>query len=176
MTKLTIAALLSMLLALVASVGAFQPPVTGNRLSQSPTQLFMSEEAKRTGVVKWYVPESKVGFDAVLVFCLIPNQLINPLCVNGNLFACFITRLFSTVRFNTLKGYGFIVPDDGTQDLFVHQTEIQCEGFRSLADGEAVEFFVEEDDKGKSKAVEVSGPGGAPVKGVPKPANDFDRY
>ncbi|MCO5551515.1 hypothetical protein L7F22_005019 [Adiantum nelumboides] len=67
--------------------------------------------------------------------------------------------------FNTQRGFGFIEPDEGGEDLFVHQTSIVSEGFRSLADGEPVEFTVEEDAEGRSKALEVTGPNGAPVKG-----------
>lgn len=94
-------------------------PVVGN----SKTALFMSEGARRTGVVKW---------------------------------------------FNTEKGYGFIVPDDGERDIFVHQTSIVAEGFRSLADGEQVEFETVEDPKtGKIKASDVTGPGRANVQGAP---------
>ena len=44
------------------------------------------------------------------------------------------------------------------------QTAIQSDGFRSLADGEEVEFFIETSDDGRQKAVQVSGPGGANVK------------
>lgn len=70
--------------------------------------------------------------------------------------------------FNTEKGYGFIVPDDGEKDVFVHQTSINVEGFRSLADGEPVEFFVEEDPiTGKIKAADVTGPGREDVQGAP---------
>ena len=50
--------------------------------------------------------------------------------------------------FNDEKGYGFITPDDGTKDLFVHHTAIQGEGFKSLAENQAVEFEVEQSDKG----------------------------
>eukprot|EP00250_Pteridium_aquilinum_P004581 c14789_g1_i2 orf=519-1157(-) len=67
--------------------------------------------------------------------------------------------------FNTQRGFGFIAPDEGGEDLFVHQTSIISEGFRSLADGEDVEFVVEDGTEGRSKALEVTGPNGAPVKG-----------
>ena len=50
--------------------------------------------------------------------------------------------------FNESKGFGFITPDDGGKDLFCHQTEIQMEGFRTLAEGQAVEFTVEQGQKG----------------------------
>ena len=42
--------------------------------------------------------------------------------------------------FNDQKGYGFIVPDDGSKDLFIHQTNVEMEGFRSLKEGQKVEF------------------------------------
>jgi len=74
--------------------------------------------------------------------------------------------------FNTQKGFGFIVPDDGSSDVFVHQTAINCEGFRSLADGETVEFKVIEDDNGRIKAVDVTGPDGAEVQGAPFQSRD----
>ena len=50
--------------------------------------------------------------------------------------------------FNADKGYGFIVPDDGTADVFVHHSAIEMEGYRSLAEGEAVEFAVTKGPKG----------------------------
>jgi cold shock CspA family protein len=65
--------------------------------------------------------------------------------------------------FDTVKGFGFITHDDGGKDYFVHQTAIQAEGFRSLADGEPVEFQIEVSE-GKSKAVSVTSPGGEPLK------------
>eukprot|EP00521_Asterionellopsis_glacialis_P004854 CAMPEP_0195269288 /NCGR_PEP_ID=MMETSP0706-20130129/13676_1 /TAXON_ID=33640 /ORGANISM="Asterionellopsis glacialis, Strain CCMP134" /LENGTH=122 /DNA_ID=CAMNT_0040324361 /DNA_START=35 /DNA_END=403 /DNA_ORIENTATION=- len=76
--------------------------------------------------------------------------------------------------FNSQKGFGFITPDDDSGDVFVHQTEIQADGFRSLAEGESVEFNVELDGKtGKSKAVRVSGPDGANVQGAPYDDNGY---
>ena len=51
--------------------------------------------------------------------------------------------------FNEDKGYGFIAPEDGSKDLFVHHSEIQSDGgFRTLADGQEVEFEVGEGRKG----------------------------
>ena len=72
----------------------------------------------------------------------------------------------TTTRFDTAKGFGFIVPDNGDKDVFVHQTAINVSGFRSLAEGEAVEFKLVEEN-GKTKAIDVTGPDGADVKGAP---------
>lgn len=49
--------------------------------------------------------------------------------------------------FNDKKGFGFISQDNG-QDVFVHQTSIESEGFRTLAEGDKVEFEVIKDQKG----------------------------
>ncbi|CAN6979791.1 unnamed protein product, partial [Brassica rapa subsp. trilocularis] len=74
-------------------------------------------------------------------------------------------RKGSVKWFDTSKGFGFITPDDGGDDLFVHQSSIRSEGYRSLAPEESVEFEVEVDNSGRNKAVEVTGPDGAPVQG-----------
>ncbi len=50
--------------------------------------------------------------------------------------------------FNAEKGYGFITPDDGGKDLFVHQSQIDVPGFRDLADGQKVEFEATQGQKG----------------------------
>lgn len=50
--------------------------------------------------------------------------------------------------FDAEKGYGFIQPDDGSKDLFVHHSEIQSEGYAKLEDGESVEFEVGSGPKG----------------------------
>jgi cold shock protein len=50
--------------------------------------------------------------------------------------------------FNDEKGYGFITPDDGSKDVFVHQTAIVSEGFRSLEEGSSVSYETEASDKG----------------------------
>ena len=47
--------------------------------------------------------------------------------------------------FNAVKGYGFIVEDEGEQDIFVHYSAIQKDGFKTLRDGQKVSFEVERD-------------------------------
>lgn len=50
--------------------------------------------------------------------------------------------------FNPEKGYGFITPDDGGKDLFVHYSAIQSDGFKTLNEGQKVEFEVTQGQKG----------------------------
>ena len=50
--------------------------------------------------------------------------------------------------FNDAKGFGFITPDDGSKDCFVHHSAIQGGGFRTLAEGEKVEFDIVQGQKG----------------------------
>eukprot|EP01038_Epipyxis_sp_PR26KG_P006177 gene6177-8507_t len=70
--------------------------------------------------------------------------------------------------FDTTKGFGFITPDGGGEDIFVHQTAIYSQGFRSLAEGEPVEFDITDDkEKRKKFATNVTGPNGAHVQGAP---------
>ena len=50
--------------------------------------------------------------------------------------------------FNDKKGYGFITPDDGGDDLFVHHSSIEAEGFKSLREDQTVEYEVGQGEKG----------------------------
>jgi len=50
--------------------------------------------------------------------------------------------------FNETKGFGFIAPSDGSADVFVHFSAIQGDGFKTLAEGQAVSFEVEQGAKG----------------------------
>lgn len=50
--------------------------------------------------------------------------------------------------FNDSKGFGFICPDEGGEDLFVHHSEIVAQGYASLQEGQAVEFEVGQGKKG----------------------------
>jgi CspA family cold shock protein len=50
--------------------------------------------------------------------------------------------------FNATKGFGFITPDEGGEDLFVHQSQIVAEGYRDLPEGQRVEFEVSRGQKG----------------------------
>ena len=78
----------------------------------------------------------------------------------------YYARSTGTVKFfDASKGFGFITTEDGT-DIFVHQTSIQAEGFRSLADGERVEFDIQQNPSDPSRrfAARVTGPDGVPVQ------------
>jgi len=80
----------------------------------------------------------------------------------SNIMALF--PVTGTVKwFDSTKGFGFIAPDDGSADVFVHQTAINSNGFRTLDEGSKVEFDVVTDN-GRSSAANVSAPGGAPVE------------
>ena len=57
--------------------------------------------------------------------------------------------------FNDQKGFGFIAPEDGSKDVFVHQSGILGEGYKSLAENDVVEFETEQGEKGP-RAINVS--------------------
>ena len=59
--------------------------------------------------------------------------------------------------FSDQKGYGFITPEDGSKDVFVHHTSIQGEGFKSLKEGEKVDFEVTSGPKGPQASNVVKG-------------------
>lgn len=62
-------------------------------------------------------------------------------------------RIQGTVKwFNNDKGFGFITPDGGGKDVFVHHTAITMTGYRSLVEGERVEFAIEQGPKGPAAA------------------------
>ncbi len=56
--------------------------------------------------------------------------------------------------YNSQKGYGFIAPDDGGKDVFVHATALEAAGLRSLSDGQSVSYEVTQ-DRGKSSATQL---------------------
>ncbi|MEY2435029.1 MAG: cold shock protein [Acidimicrobiaceae bacterium] len=54
--------------------------------------------------------------------------------------------------FNATKGFGFIAPEDGGEDVFVHHSDIDTQGYRELSEGQKVEFSVEAGQKGPKAA------------------------
>ena len=69
-----------------------------------------------------------------------------------------MAAITGTVKFfNTTKGYGFISPDNGEKDAFVHISAVQASGLTGLEDGQKVTFETEPDKRGKGpKAVNLS--------------------
>ena len=60
-----------------------------------------------------------------------------------------VVKMEGTVKwFNTSKGFGFITPSDGSDDVFVHHSEIKGEGFKNLDEGAQVSFEIVQGDKG----------------------------
>ena len=57
--------------------------------------------------------------------------------------------------FNDAKGYGFITPDDGGEDLFAHFSAIQMSGFKTLKEGQKVTFDITAGNKGKQQASNI---------------------
>jgi len=58
--------------------------------------------------------------------------------------------------FNSTKGYGFITPEDGGQDIFVHISAVQAAGLQSLADNQKVTFDLQKDEaRGKTSAINL---------------------
>jgi CspA family cold shock protein len=57
--------------------------------------------------------------------------------------------------FNATKGYGFIQPEDGTKDVFVHISAVERAGMRSLVEGQKVTYAIEQGREGKSAAVDL---------------------
>ena len=61
-------------------------------------------------------------------------------------------RVTGTVKFfNTAKGFGFITPESGGKDVFVHATALEAAGIRSLNEGDRVGFVLEDDRRGRGK-------------------------
>lgn len=66
--------------------------------------------------------------------------------------------------FSSLKGFGFLVPDGEERDIFVHHSNIEMEGYRTLTQGDAVEFELVKDEKGRVQAGKVRTLNGKPSR------------
>jgi protein lin-28 len=82
-------------------------------------------------------------------------------------------KILGTVKwFSDRKGFGFITPDEGSpisEDIFVHHTAVNADGFKSLGEDWKVEFAMGKDEDGKVKAVDVCAPGGGVCTGPRRP-------
>ena len=58
--------------------------------------------------------------------------------------------------FNSQKGYGFIEPEDGTQDVFVHISAVKAAGMDELSDGQSLSYELETGQNGKTSAVNLT--------------------
>ncbi|MEK9598109.1 MAG: cold-shock protein [Alphaproteobacteria bacterium] len=58
--------------------------------------------------------------------------------------------------FNSQKGYGFIEPEDGTQDVFVHISAVKAAGMDDLSDGQSLSYELETGQNGKTSAVDLT--------------------
>ena len=63
-------------------------------------------------------------------------------------------RITGTVKFfNTPKGYGFVSPEDGSKDVFIHVSALESAGIHGLNEGDKITFVLEDDRKGRGKQV-----------------------
>jgi len=82
-----------------------------------------------------------------------PPAILPPLQGNPQNEGAHVERLKGTVKwFNNAKGYGFIGRDDGQPDVFVHYSAITSEGYKSLQEGDKVEFEITQGQKGPQAA------------------------
>jgi CspA family cold shock protein len=91
-------------------------------------------------------------------FCFTFGKLINPGCVPTVTPTAEVTMQSGTVKwFNDAKGFGFITPADGSADVFVHFSTVQGDGFKSLQEGQQVEFESTKGPKGMQTTKVVPG-------------------
>ena len=55
----------------------------------------------------------------------------------------------TVIRFNKIKGYGFVTPDEGDTEVFVHFSEIQTEGYKELKEGQRIQYVLKQGDRGE---------------------------
>jgi len=95
--------------------------------------------------------------DLFLTGSAFDQQLCRVVTYRGRHLGKELTMAKGTVKwFNTTKGFGFIAPEQGSQDVFVHATALERAGIHRLDDGQAVTFELETDRNGRSSATSLA--------------------
>lgn len=126
------------------------PPIVGSKTKQSflnkPFRAFTGDSQFALGV-------PFKDFDAfnggIVVSCGDSVLLLDlRIRLNSKLLTKNTTRMFGKVKRLTDKGYGFIIPEDGSKDIFFHAKDVPNRLFEDLREGDEVEFETEDSDKG----------------------------
>ena len=120
----------------ITHVGGYSPPTSRKRIYASPVSEIGCKSFRST-----QKSDSGISCNLPLARSAIDSALISSSKVN--------LMTTGTVKwFNDAKGFGFISPTEGGDDVFVHFSEIKGDGFRSLAEGQQVQFDVNTGPKG----------------------------
>jgi cold shock CspA family protein len=142
-----------------------RPPFSGSRTT-APTRLYMFDwfnpkPAPKPQEIKEEVPAAPAAAAVVAVQPVGANNTTKSTSASSDAIHS------GTVSwFDRKKGFGFIDSSGGKDEkaVFVHQSQIQMEGYRCLVEGEKVEYRLEHDETGRARAVHVTGPNGGEVK------------
>jgi cold shock CspA family protein len=150
---------------------------TGMTALQGPSHLFWEKKNKAVPVASPSAVHAIAAVPMLSALARVSARMpsLRPQQVGVPAMHVMFKHTGTVKWFNSEKGYGFITPTDGSGgDVFVHQSQIHAEGFRSLKEAEPVEYDVETQPNGKTAAVDVTGPDGSFVQGASKPVRQYD--